>query len=202
VRKFLKFGCGGLIGLVVLIGIITAISNGGKSNTASVAPGNAAASPASPAASPVSSPASTKPATQASAAPKVGDTVTKGNWAYTVTKVDKPGKSIDTGNQFIKLDALGTWLAVYTTLKNVGNANFPINTTDFQLQDAAGTKSDVTSHIVEMDTWLDKNNLKQLGEQIPPGISFDTALLFDVNPDAKGFKLNLKQANTLVDLGV
>ena len=200
--KFLKFGCGGLIGLVVLIGIIIAISNGGKGTTASVAPANASASPASAAPSPVNSPASIKPAVQASVAPKVGDTVTKGNWAYTVTKVDKPGKSIDTGNQFTKLDALGTWLAVYITLKNVGKANFPINNADFQLQDAAGTKSDVTDHIVEMDTWLDKVKLKKLGEQIPPGISFDTALLFDVNPAAKGFKLNLRQANTLVELGV
>lgn len=195
--KFLKFGCGGVIGLVVLIVIIGAVANGSKGNNASVTP----ASPSGAAASPGSPSAATaaKPSVQATAAPKLGDTVTKGNWAYTVTKVDKPGKNIDTGNQFSKLDALGTWLAVYMTIKNVGNANFPINRTDFELQDSAGTKSNVTTE--SMGIWLQKINLKELGAQIPPGISFDTAILFDINPDAKGLKLNLKQANTLVDLG-
>lgn len=197
--KALKFGCGGAVGLVLLIVVIAAVANGGKSNTATVT--TAASSSVSTAAN-SGSPAPAKPSVAASVAPKVGDTVTKGNWAYTVSKVDKPGKSIDTGNQFMKLDALGTWFAVYMNLKNVGNANFPINTSDFELQDSAGIKSSVTTHIVEMGVWLDKLSLKKLGEQIPPGISFDTALLFDVNPDAKGLKLNLKQANTLVDLGV
>src|SRR5579872_1995626 len=34
------------------------------------------------------------------------------------------------------------------------------------------------------------------------GISFNTALLFDVNPDAKGFTLNLVQARQVVHPGV
>ncbi|HEY8695760.1 MAG TPA: hypothetical protein VIR57_23790 [Chloroflexota bacterium] len=53
-----------------------------------------------------------------------------------------------------------------------------------------------------MTIWLDKLGLKPLGGQIPPGVSIDTALLFDINPDAKGFALNLVQARRSVDLGV
>jgi hypothetical protein len=41
-------------------------------------------------------------------APGLGDTVSKGNWAYTVTTVTRPGKSITTGNPFARLDTFGT----------------------------------------------------------------------------------------------
>jgi hypothetical protein len=146
-------------------------------------------------------PTSTQPAPTSTPAPKIGDTVTKGNWSYLVTRIQMPGKSINTGNQFLKLDALGTWLAVYMTLKNVGSSNFPINEHDFGLIDSAGTKSDVTTHIIEMYTLLEQLGLQKLGQQIPPGVSFNTAVLFDINPSATGLKLNLIQANTLVDLG-
>ncbi|MDE3076507.1 MAG: DUF4352 domain-containing protein, partial [Chloroflexota bacterium] len=144
--------------------------------------------------------AAAKPSAQPTPAPKIGDTITKGNWAYTVTKVDKPGKSI-TVNQFSKLDALGTWVAVYMNLKNVGTQNFGINSFDFELLDSSGVKSNVTDNI-SYYSWLDSQKMQTLAGQKPPGIPFDTALLFDVNPDAKGFKLNIKQANVAVDLGI
>ncbi|HLG69933.1 MAG TPA: DUF4352 domain-containing protein [Chloroflexota bacterium] len=197
--KVFKFGCLGGVGLLALIIIVAVASGGNKGQqTAAAASGAAVASTGG------SGSASTaaKSSAAASAAPKVGDTVTAGNWSYQLTKVDKPGKSIDTGNQFEKLDALGTWLVVYMTLKNVGKQNFGINDFDFELQDSAGTKSKVTDKIVEMNAWLEKTGLKPLGGQIPPGVSIDTALLFDINPDAKGFKLNLIQARQSFDLGV
>jgi hypothetical protein len=52
----------------------------------------------------------------------------------------------------------------------------------------------VTTHIVEMNHWVTTQDLKTLGQQIPPGVAFDTAVLFDVNPSATGLMLNLVQA--------
>lgn len=186
----MKFGCLGVVGIVAIVVIAMVASGGNKGQTAAPAAGTSAASTAASSAA--------KP----SAAPKVGENITAGNWSYVITKVDKPGKTIDTGNQFAKLDALGTWLVAYATLKNVGTQNFGINFFDFELQDSSGIKSKVTDQFSGMTIWLDKLGLKSLGSQIPPGISFDTALLFDVNPDAKGFTLNLVQARRSVDLGI
>jgi hypothetical protein len=191
VRKFFKFGCLGGAGVLALI-IVIAVATGGnkKQQTAAPATSTSVAS------------ASVSAAAKPTAIPKVGETITSGNWSYLITKVDKPGKSIDTGNEFAKLDALGTWLVAYATLKNVGNQNFGINSFDFELLDGSGVKSKVTDQFSGMTIWLDKLGLKPLGGQIPPGVSINTALLFDVNPDAKGFNLNLVQARRSVDLGV
>ena len=190
--KFLKFGCLGGIGTIALIAIVAVASGGNKGAASTASAGAAFAAAASSGAA----------APSASAAAKVGDTVSAGNWSYTITKVEKPGKSIATGNEFAKLDALGTWLVAYATLKNVGTQNFGINSFDFELQDSAGVKSKVTDQFSGMTIWLEKLGLKSLGSQIPPGVSVDTALLFDVNPDAKGFRLNLVQARRFIDLGV
>ena len=208
--KKLGIGCGAIVGLLVLFGVIAAVSSGNKDSGVTVASGapGASAKPsasiaaASPSAKPTVAPTTPPAKPTATPVPKIGDEITKGNWSYKVTKASRMGDHIDTGNQFIKLDALGSWLAVYMTLANVGKQNFPINRTDFEIQDAAGVKSNPTTHIVEMDFWLTQQKLKKLGEQIPPGVSFDTAILFDVNPSASGLRLNLKQAQTLVDLGI
>lgn len=207
--KILKVGCLGLatiLGLLIILGVVAAIVSPKATVTTGSAPVQTSAPV--PTTAPGATPAAkapaptTAPAPVATAAPKVGDTVTLGNWSYIVTKAEKPGQHLDTGNQFIKLDALGTWVAVYMTLKNVGKENFPINTSDFNLADGAGIQSKTTDHFFEMNEWVKGKKLQPLGQQIPPGVSFDTAILFDVNPQATGFKLNLVQARTAVALGL
>jgi hypothetical protein len=49
----------------------------------------------------------------------------------------QPGTIINTGNLFERLDALGSWVAVYLTLKNVGSQNYAINQWDFELRVAS-----------------------------------------------------------------
>lgn len=139
------------------------------------------------------------PAPTATPPPKVGDTITSGNWEYIVTKVEK-AKSLESG--FGPAQAKGEFLVVYLTLKNIGKENFSINTFDFEAVDKDGVKYNETSDFT-VSGWKTKNGLTGLGQQFIPGLTQNTALVFDINPAATGFKLNLKQArNTMIDLGV
>lgn len=123
---------------------------------------------------------------------KVGDTVRSGNWEYTVTKVERV-KTIQWSEFGNKTDAIGEWLVVSLTLKNVGDRNFPINNHDFHV--AAGTtKYDPTTKI-EAFSFVRYVKLQNLGEQYPPGVPVKTALLFDLAPGTKDLKLVLEQAN-------
>lgn len=62
-------------------------------------------------------------------------------------------------------------------------------------QDAGGIT--YSADIGTASSFLSYQKLSPLSsiEQYPPGVEFKTAVLFDVNPDAKGLKLVLKQAN-------
>lgn len=168
-----------IIGGIVVVAII-AIAGASSGNKATVTTGGAG-NPA--------------PVTATSAPAKVGDKVTSGNWSYMVTKVEKV-KTLTWSDFGNKADALGTWVVVSMTLQNVGKQNHPINTFDFQLVDSAGTKYDTSSKI-EVFSFVRYVKLTALGEQFPPGIDVKTALVFDVNPNATGLKVVLKQANDM-----
>ena len=175
---FLKLLGAGVL-LIIVVGVIGA---SGSKQQITIEPGRAAGTIAAESSS------------QAVAQAKVGDTVKSGNWSYTVTKVDRMKTLVwsDFGN---KTDALGQWLIVSMTLRNIGNQNFPINTFDFQLTDGGGTKYDTSSKF-EVYSYMSHAKLTNLGEQFPPGIDVKTALVFDINPAATGLKLVLKQANS------
>jgi Domain of unknown function (DUF4352) len=158
------------------------------------------ATASAPTATPIPPTATPVPPTS-TPAPGVGTTVTSGNWSYTVTRVTKPGQKINTGNQFAQLDALGSWVAVYLTLKNVGSQNYAINEWDFELRVASPPSTyQVTDESVGMSLWLERNGLQSLGKQIPPGVSFNTALLFDVAPASSGMALHILMGNIYIDL--
>ncbi|MDE2101826.1 MAG: DUF4352 domain-containing protein [Patescibacteria group bacterium] len=177
-KKALGLGCGSIAGLFVLLVVVAIVG----SRSGSTAP-NASASAA------------------ATSVPlKVGEKLTAGNWEYTITKASKPGNVLKV-DEFTTLKALGTWVQVDMTLTNVAKQNFDIGTNDFTLVDAGGTKYDVTDQLGYY-TWLDKAGLATLRGQKPPNIPFKSALLFDVNPAAKGLHLELVQAKRSVDLGL
>ena len=44
--------------------------------------------------------------------------------------------------------------------------------------------------------------LVPLGDQLPPGVEVESAVLFDVNPQATGLQVWIVQARTSVDLGI
>lgn len=198
-------GCGVLLLLCIGLGILSAALGGnqGTSTTASVAPttapsGGQAAAPAATSAPAQAKATEAKVAPTATAAPKIGQPITSGNWEYTITRTGRD-KTLDAG--FGKAEAKGEFFVVYMTIKNIGKENFGINGHDFELVTGDGVKYNTTSDF-NVSGWLTKNKLTGLGQQQPPGIPSDVALVFDINPAATGLRLNLKQArNTMVDLG-
>ena len=150
---------------------------------ATKAPAVATSAPAKPTATPL---------------PKVGDTIKGGNWEYQVTKLDQQ-KTITWSQYGNKADAKGIWQIVHIKLQNVGNQTHPINAWDFEVKDDAGItyKADA---MVSMQ-YSDFSKLSKPMDNYPPGVPAEIGVAFDINPAAKGLKLNLVQAKTLVDLG-
>ncbi len=178
--KKLGIGCGTLLLLVIVVGVLAS----GRAPT-TVTPGGGG------------SPTTTSAPQQA----KVGDKVSSGNWEYTVTKVEYP-KTVTWSAFGNKTDAKGTWAVIYITLKNIGNRNFGIGPTDFQLTESGGVRYD--ADIFTGLSVADFQKLSKLssGEQYPPGVEVKTLMLFEINPAATGLKLVLRQANdTTIDLG-
>lgn len=174
-KAFLKFGCAGIVGVVVLIVIISVVANPSKGTT--VTGGTSPSKAETPA--------------------KIGDTITSGNWKYTVSKAtrEKTIKWSDFGNQ---TEAKGVWQIVHVKLENVGKETALINTWDFEVKDAAGITYKADTDSVSYSSY---NKLSKPMDNYPPGVPAEIGLVFDVNPSAKGLKLWLVQAKAFVELG-
>lgn len=185
ILKFGAIGCGGIIGLFVILAIIAAAVGGNKSDSQSAPASGQSQSTQSP-----------KPAATAVSVPKVGDTITKGNWKYTVSMVDRQ-KSVQWSEFGNKTDAKGIWQIVHVQVENIGKQTYPINSWDFEIVDAnkiifkADSQSIMYSSFKKLDKPMDN---------YPPGVPAEIGLLFDVNPNATGLRLHLTQADAYVDL--
>lgn len=204
----LGIGCGVLLLLCVGLGVLSAVISGGSggSNTAAVSK----ADPTSPITQ--VNPATSVPGAQAKAtetkvpptptpAPGVGDTITSGNWEYKITQVKREKGPLVWSQYGNKTEPKGEWVIIDIDLKNIGKENFGLNTHDFGLVDDAGVKYDHSSASGASSSFQEYQKLSKLGDQYPPGVPLQSALVFDINPAARGLKLDLKQAKTLVDLG-
>ena len=128
---------------------------------------------------------------------KVGQVIESGNWSYQVTNVDRQ-KEVP-GLFGSKTEAKGIWAAVHLKLKNIGKQTYPINAHDFEVKDVQGItfKADT----VTSGTYNRNLKLVPLGDQLPPGVEVESAVLFDVNPQTTGLQLWLVQARMTIDFG-
>lgn len=157
--------------------------------TSAAAIGTAAPSTA-PKPSASSVPASAAPA--AATTHGLNDLVSVKNWDMAVAGVDRPGKEI-TWSQFgNKSQAAGTWLIVQFDMKNTGNTNFGVNTTDFELQAAGGITYKITTDAVQF-SYASYQKAQPIGGQVPPGVTVRYYLIFDLAPDAQDLRLVFKQ---------
>lgn len=69
--------------------------------------------------------------------PKLGDTVSKGNWKYCVTETDSQ-KTVTWSDFGNKTDAKGVWQIVHVKLENIGKETLSINSRDFEVNDFGG----------------------------------------------------------------
>ena len=115
-----------------------------------------------------------------------------------MTKIEK-SKTLVWGTVGNKSDAKGIFVAVYLMLRNVGTRNSSSNTRDFELHDAAGIIYDTSFD--GMYHFSTIRNLAELEDPFPPGLQLASAVVFDINPTAKGLTLYLVQAKAQVNLG-
>lgn len=131
--------------------------------------------------------------------PRVGDVIVKGNWAYAVGGVKKQ-KTFTWTSFGNKETAKGIWLIVVLGAKNLGDRTMRLNSWDFELRDLEGNTYEMNDGFATRMFNSDAE-LANMGEECPPGVLCTMGLFFDVNPDAEGYRLFLKQAdNQFIDL--
>lgn len=208
----------GLVGLLVLCGVISAVSrpaptpNGsGTVATAAFAASptvgeivaavpptlapSTAALPTVRAATATSLPVPTVPAAP-TALPKVGDTVLVGSWQVQVEKV-QTAKEITWSDYGNKDAAKGQFVLVYATVKNITNKSAAVNSFDYKLLDSTGAEYDTTSSIA---AYSYPKLVKRISfnEQIPPRTTSALLGIFDVATDATDLVLQIENSTKIV----
>ncbi len=139
--------------------------------------------------------AAAPPATP-TALPRVGDTVSSGNWRYTVTRVERQ-EAVRCFKYDDPTEAKGIWQIVQVRVTNIGTKTYSLHTWDFEINDEAGHTYEAAN---ESRAYSSLNGLSKPGDDYPPNVEAEIGLIFDVDPNAAGLKLNLAQAETLIDL--
>ena len=104
--------------------------------------------------------------------------------------------TIHSGNQFIDpvRSKGGKLIAVFLTIKNTGNESGNMFWTTFKLTDSQGRKYDDVedfSEIMAINSWAESLGLADPGDQLFPGASANTVVVFRVAPNASGLKLSV-----------
>jgi len=105
--------------------------------------------------------------------------------------------------------AQGTFLIVYLSLKNTGKQNAEIHPVSFRLRDSNNVTYDTIDERI-INAFLYAHQLTPFSNLtgIPPytafvpGVSVDTAIIFDINPAAKNLRLQLGQTETFLAVDV
>ena len=124
--------------------------------------------------------------------PGLNQLVSVKNWDLAVAAVERPGKELVWSQYGNKSAAAGTWFIVVVDMKNTGNTNFGVNTSDFELNAAGGVKYNVSSDL-GVYGYSELKGGQPIGGQVPPGVSVRYYVVFDVAPNATGLTLKFKQ---------
>ena len=86
----------------------------------------------------------------------------------------------------------GQLVGVYINIRNTGSQSGNMFWSGFQLKDAQGRTYDKLqdfAELVTLTTWSKEQGLTDAGDQLFPGASVRTVMVFRVSPDAQGLKL-------------
>ncbi|WP_433745090.1 DUF4352 domain-containing protein [Falsibacillus pallidus] len=150
-KKFFKFGCLGIIALIVL-GIIIAVATSGgddSSNEPAKVGGDSAQKE------------------KAQTTFKMGDTIQLGDHKVTVTKIDKSA-----GDEFETPKSGNEFVIVHVRIENGGKDQISYNSFDFQLKNSQGNIVDPGIITIDQDTSLDSGELAA-GGKVEGTISFE-----------------------------
>jgi uncharacterized membrane protein len=141
--------------------------------------------------------ASAAPAAAPAAGPANGQTyglnelASVKNWNLAIQKVEKPGKELVWSQFGNKSVAAGTWFVVVVDMKNTGNQNFGVNTSDFELK--AGNVTYKVSDDLGTYGYSDLKGGQKISGQVPPGVNVTFYVIFDVAPTATDLQFIFKQ---------
>jgi hypothetical protein len=124
----------------------------------------------------------------------------KGDRAMKVT-ASEVVSTLPSGNQFQEpLESKGGKLVVvYVTIKNTGSESGNMFWSEYQLVDSDGNKYDDIEDFTEMMTvnmWAKNKGLAETGDQLFPGGTANSALVFRVAPNASGLNLVVNNDKT------
>ncbi len=153
--------------------------------------GNAFAGNAPPTSAPA--PASAAPAAKPANGQNYGlnELASVKNWDLAIQKVEKPGKELIWSQFNNKSVAAGTWFVVVVDMKNTGNQNFGVNSSDFELK--SGNVTYKVSDDPGSYSYSEFKGGQRLSGQVPPGVSVTYHIIFDVAPNAADLQLTFKQ---------
>jgi hypothetical protein len=167
----------GLLALVLVGGIASALNGGGdKGTTSTTSP--VAASTAEPSAQAEEQPK------EAPSEAKVGQKVRDGQFEFTVTKVKSGVKSV--GDEYVNQKAQGQYVLVSITVSNIGDKAQMLADSSQKVRDAKGREfsSDTTAAIYMKDN-------KVFINEINPGNSVKGTLVFDMPKGTKPASIEL-----------
>jgi hypothetical protein len=123
-----------------------------------------------------------------------GQTVRFGVWEIAVTGTETRD-TIPAGGEIVR--ARGTYLVVFLTVENSGNAPEYFYSGDFLVTDDGGTSfsADSEATIAYQIYVLDED-----AGDYQPGFAYETAVVFDVPAEASGFVLTSRDRSFIVDL--
>jgi hypothetical protein len=113
------------------------------------------------------------------------------NWDLAIQKVETPGKELVWSQFGNKSVAAGTWFIVVVDMKNTGNQNFGVNTSDFELK--AGNVTYKVSDDFGTFGYSELKGGQKIGGQVPPGVNVTYYIAFDIAPTATDLQLIFKQ---------
>lgn len=166
-----------LVALVLLVIVIVAVSSGGDGSDTMTTSGSGTGAQAQE-----------KDGARAPAEPSagIGTPVRDGKFEFTVTDVQR---AATVGPEMVAESAQGEFVIVSVTVSNTGNEAQSLDTSSQKLVDAAGKQySTDTGAQIAMDA---ENGSSTVYEQINPGNSVDTKLVFDVPTGTEVAKLEL-----------
>jgi len=114
------------------------------------------------------------------------------NWDLAVAAIDRPGKEFVWSDFNNKTLAAGTWFIVALDMKNTGNANFGVNTSDFEMRAVGGVTYNLSTQ-AGVYSYPSYKKGQDIGGQVPPGVVVRYYLIFDVAPTATDLQLVFKQ---------
>ncbi len=186
-----------VLALIVLV-IISALSNAGKKTTTITTGTTPLATTAAVQAKPTDVPAVAAAPPTNTAAPqmaRIGDGVDVGVWHVTVEKVARM-KEFDWSGYKTMQTAKGEYELVYVTAQNTSGKTASINSFDYKLTDSTG--AEYTS-CAEFGCFAYPKTVKRdsFNTETPPRTQTKLLAIFDVAPDAKGLVLTI-EGNTKI----